>query len=130
MWKFTTYNDDAKWWQKLTWPLARWAKNGGHVIPGLKKERNTLFLFIMHTPPAKWRIYGKSSALYINNYGTSYLPILSLTFLYGCDKWGWTYVRTLCSNSGTLHSCWIKACCRAYRRLQNSTQWYYILQIM
>ena len=24
MWKFTT---DSKWWQKLIWPLARWAKN-------------------------------------------------------------------------------------------------------
>ena len=29
MWKFTTYDGrtmDAKWWQKLTWPLARWDK--------------------------------------------------------------------------------------------------------
>jgi hypothetical protein len=23
---------DAKWWQKLTWPLARWAKNGKSYI--------------------------------------------------------------------------------------------------
>jgi hypothetical protein len=23
---------DAKWWQKLTWPLARWAKNTEHML--------------------------------------------------------------------------------------------------
>ena len=32
-------------------------------FPGLKKE------FIMHTPPAKLRIYVKSSALCTSNYG-------------------------------------------------------------
>ena len=36
-------------------------------FPVWKKERNTLFLFIMRTPPAKWRIYVKSSALCTSN---------------------------------------------------------------
>ena len=40
-------------------------------FPSLKKEWQTLFLFIMCTPPANQRIYVKSSTLYIGYYGNS-----------------------------------------------------------
>jgi hypothetical protein len=38
-------------------------------FPGLGKEWNTLFLFIMRTPPTKSRIWAKSCTLYNPKYG-------------------------------------------------------------
>jgi hypothetical protein len=37
MWKFTTYDGrttDAKWWQKVIWPLAMWAEKGNNSKMG------------------------------------------------------------------------------------------------
>jgi hypothetical protein len=41
---------DAKWWQKVTWPLTRWAKNVGYVA---FISRRTSYTFTFKSPPLK-----------------------------------------------------------------------------
>ena len=43
MWKVNGWQTtDAKWWQKLTLPLARWANNKMTFILGYHKEKNSI----------------------------------------------------------------------------------------
>ena len=73
MWKFTTYDGptttDAKWWQKLTWPLARWAKKKeqavktAHNLIANRRNRKEIDTLYTHTHDHSLSLVGTGTSI-------------------------------------------------------------------